>query len=492
MTSLPDLRPKLSRRRLLQSAAMLPAALRCSTAAEPADLRQSQLFLDDTWIEETSRLERVWMTAEIVPEPVLKPEAAWEGIQIVMFGSVFRMANEWRMYYLAYNRPEPALCCMATSQDGLHWERPDLHLVEYRGSRKNNILWLPVNGESTDGPTVLYEPADTAAPFKMLYYGYGGKRPTGEYVAFSKDGIQWTHRPEPVLTNTGDKTNLMAARDHRGRYVAYLRQKNMMKMYGARCVFRSESQDFIHWNEPELVLRPDLLDDPNTELYGMSVFPYAGMYLGLLERWYDHPDVIEVQLAWSRDGVSWRRPQVRRPFIGPTYPWNKGWNSCANTPPFRVGNQLWFYFGGRTAAHGREVPRSYGAIGLATTGIDQFAALRADFIEGRLITRPMAWPGGDLILTCTNTRYADAHPVSGGGEIAVEVRDESNLPIPEFSGDQKASHNVVSPRPWERAEPPVRWPGGRSLDALKGRRIRLVFRLRDARIFSFRARENAV
>src|SRR5581483_9017098 len=225
---MPRLLPQLSRRRLLQSAAAL-CAPPLRAAAEPLDLRQSQLFLDDAWIEETARLERVWAAAEIVPEPVLKPEAPWEGIQIVMFGSVFRMANEWRMYYLAYNRPQPALACMATSQDGLHWERPNLGLVEYGGNRRNNILWLPSDGESTDGPTVLHEPDDAAAPFKMLYYGYGGKRATGEYVAFSKDGIQWTRRPQPVLTSTGDKTNLMAARDHRGKYVAYLREKTMMQ-----------------------------------------------------------------------------------------------------------------------------------------------------------------------------------------------------------------------------------------------------------------------
>jgi len=468
---------------------MLPALPMRAAPTEPADLRHSQLFLDDTWIEETSRLERVWTTAEIVPEPVLKPEAPWEGVQIVMFGSVFRLGNEWRMYYTAYNRPEPALCCVATSTDGLHWERPNLGLVEYRGSRKNNILWLPQNGESNDGPTILHEPDDAAAPFKMLYYGYGGKRPRGEYVAFSKDGIRWEHRAEPVLTNTGDKTNLMGARDHRGRYVAYLRHRNMMQMYGARSVSRSESSDFIHWTEPALVLRPDMVDGPNTELYGMSVFPYAGMYVGLLERWYDHPDLIEVQLAWSHDGLAWQRPQVRSAFIGPTFPWNKGWNSCANTAPFRMGNQLWFYFGGRSEAHGRETPRSYGAIGLATAGVDQFAAIRADFSEGRLVTKPMTWPGGDLILTCTNTRYADAHPKSGGGTIAVEIRDESNLPIPDFSGERKARHDVVSPGPWEKDEPPVRWPGGRSVDELKGRRIRLVFLLRDARVFSFRAQE---
>src|SRR5690349_12980325 len=50
------------------------------------DLRQSQLFVDDTWIEETSRLERAWESAEIFPEPVLRPEKPWEGQQIVISG----------------------------------------------------------------------------------------------------------------------------------------------------------------------------------------------------------------------------------------------------------------------------------------------------------------------------------------------------------------------------------------------------------------------
>jgi hypothetical protein len=322
-----------------------------------------------------------------------------------------------------------------------------------------------------------------------MYYGFGGKRARGEYVAFSKDGIVWEHRPEPVLTSTGDRTNLMPVRDREGRYVAFLRHRDMMKRDLARTVWRSESRDFIHWTEPERILRPDLLDAPNTELYGMAAYPYEDLYLGMLECWYDTPDLIEVQLAWSRDGRQWQRPAARQPFLAARYPWNKGWNSCANTMPVRVGNQLWFYFGGRSAAHGRELPRSYGAIGLASTGVDQFAAIRADFSEGRLITKAMTWPGGDLILRCTNSRYPDAHPKSGGGTIAVEVRDESSAPIPGFAGEQRARHDVVSPEPWAKGEPPVRWPGGRSLSEFKGRRIRLVFLLRDARLFSFRAQE---
>jgi hypothetical protein len=451
------------------------------------DLRYSQLFLDDTWIEDTTRLKRMWNSAEILPEPVLRPEAPWEGTQIVMYGSVFKLNDEWRMYYGTYNPPQPSLFCLATSDDGIHWVRPKLNLVNFRGSKANNILWAPEAGEKQDCPTVCHDPQDLAAPFKMMYYASHGSQTAGEYVAFSKDGIVWKPQALPVLTNTGDRTNLMGTRDRAGKFVAYLRHRDMMKLYGARCVWRSESSDFLKWTDPELILRQDLLDDPNTELYGMTGFPYADLYLGMVERWRDNPDVIEVQLAWSHDGKQWQRPLERSTFISASFPWNKAWNTCASNAPIQLGNELLIYFGGRSGAHGKEFPRSYGAIGLATIVADRFAAIQADFVEGRLITRSMRWPGGDLVLNCSNTRYPESHPNSKGGSIRVEIWDADQRPIPEFSGENGAEHNVISPQSGQSKPRPVRWRGDRSLREMTGRTIRPVFFLRDARLFSFRA-----
>ncbi len=451
------------------------------------DLTQSQLFLDDTWIAESLRLERVWEDAEVFPEPVLIPDRPWEGWQVVMFGSVFRLQDQWRMYYMTYNLPKPSNFCLAFSDDGLHWKKPELGLVNYEGSKANNILWTPPEGENHDGQTVCYDAPDSKFPFKLMYYSFGGKRPAGEYVAFSRDGINWQHQSQPVLSNTGDRTNVMSTRDHRGKYVAYLRHKDMMKLYRARTVWRSESEDFVQWTDPQLILKPDLLDDPNTELYGMAAFPYSDLYLGMLERWYGNPDVIEIQLAWSHDGLLWDRPQCRKAFIGNTLPWSKSWISCANTAPVLEHNQLWFYFGGRSGAHHQEYAQSYGAIGLASISVDRFAAIRGDFKEGELLTKPMVWPGGDLVLNCTNTRYPKGHPAAGGGTIAIEIRDVNNHPVKEFSGEQKAFHNVVSPPFLNATLPPVRWPSNRSIKELAGQQIRLVFQLRDARLYSFRA-----
>ena len=65
-------------------AASQPQTRSFAANTENKDLRQPQLFLDDTWIEETYRLERSWEQAEIFPEPVLRPETAVDGYQIVI------------------------------------------------------------------------------------------------------------------------------------------------------------------------------------------------------------------------------------------------------------------------------------------------------------------------------------------------------------------------------------------------------------------------
>jgi hypothetical protein len=263
----------------------------------------------------------------------------------------------------------------------------------------------------------------------------------------------------------------------------------MYTLHGGRTVWSSRSDDFSHWSEPDVVLKPDLLDGANTELYGMAAFSYSDMYLGMLERWHGVPDVIDVQLAWSHDGARWQRPATRRAFIAPTVWWNHGWTTCASTPPIIVGNQLLFYFGGRRGAHGSDTYQRYGAVGLATLTVDRFAGIHADFKEGRLVTKPMLWPGGDLILNCEG-RYPEGHPSAGGGSIAVEVWDDNNRPVESFAGEHRARYDKASPdyAAGVPSESPVRWPGNHSLQELAGRRIRLAFLLRDARLYSFRAR----
>jgi hypothetical protein len=66
----------------------------------------------------------------------------------------------------------------------------------------------------------------------------------------------------------------------------------------------------------------------------------------------------------------------------------------------------------------------------------------------------------------------------GGGEMRVEVLDGESRPVDGFAGP------AAAPFGSNRALP-VRW-AERSLDALRGKTIRLRFVYRDAHLYSFR------
>jgi hypothetical protein len=68
-----------------------------------------------------------------------------------------------------------------------------------------------------------------------------------------------------------------------------------------RQIVRSESTDFINWSTPEIVIRhAHTFRDPQS--YGMPVFAYEGVYLGLIRSYRDPGNnTINVRLAISHD-----------------------------------------------------------------------------------------------------------------------------------------------------------------------------------------------
>ena len=446
-----------------------------------ADLTKSQLFLDDTWVAAQQRLQRCWYPAEVHPEPVLRPEAPWEGTALVLYGTVLQVGDSYRMYYATYNPPSQSLTCVAESADGLRWHRPVVGEIDYQGSKENNIVLAgPVH------PSVMHDPEDASAPFKLIWYQDGSI-----CGATSQDGYHWTRIDTPLLSPVGDVQNILLQQVD-GQYVLLAKPHESRQFHGARVVGMTKSVDFRHFPPLEIILQPDLIDAPAVEYYGMTAFPYASLYLGLLWRYNGLPDFIDMLLTWSYDLKDWELPTAREAFIGPAQPWNSMWSSSASGPPIQVGNHLWFYFGGRSRGHGQN-PLEYGAVGLASLTVDRFASLTAGHIEGRLVTQPMTWPGGELLLNASTTRHLDGHPTDGGGTLFVEVLDAAGQPVPGFTGSDRAEFAGNVPSRHYRKTPErvgkavLRWPEGRSLHALAGRQIKLAFSLRDAHIYSFSA-----
>ena len=74
---------------------------------------------------------------------------------------------------------------------------------------------------------------------------------------------------------TGDTHNNAFWDERLGKYVLITRF-----YLGERLVARSESRDFLHWEQPKLVLRSTLAEGRPRQTYCMPAFPYASGYLG--------------------------------------------------------------------------------------------------------------------------------------------------------------------------------------------------------------------
>ena len=84
----------------------------------------------------------------------------------------------------------------------------------------------------------------------------------------------------------------------------------------------ARTKDFRKWPAAKLTMHPDSQDDLDIAFYAHSYFPYPGRtdMHGMLTPIFHHMiGTMDVQIAFSRDGLVWQRPE-RKPIVtlGPT------------------------------------------------------------------------------------------------------------------------------------------------------------------------------
>ena len=470
---------------LLASASELPPPL-----DSPLGLRQ--LFLDDYIIARADNLARTLNQPTKHPDnPVLRGEHPWEALRVQVYGTALYDPGErlFKIWYLSIPRPadqtvtingqtrpgHATLLAYATSNDGLHWDKPGLGLVDFEASTANNLL-MP-EGYNIEGASILYEPRDPdpSRRYKAWYWDhgrgplvlhegvliYGEDERTGMYVAFSPDGIHWTpYEGNPVIKAYSDTGQCVLWDPGLQRYVAYGRLG-----FGRR-VARTESPDFIHWSEPQLVLEPDE-QDAGCQFYGIAVDLYQGLYIGLL--WIMSPEVnrlstLDVQLVSSRDGIHWNRVCDREVFLpnGPAGSFDAADIRTACRSVF-LDDRILIYYAGASGRHGSG---SHMEIGLATLRLDGWVSLDADARGGRLLTKTLRCRGGCLYL---NTDASQ-------GEVTVSICAPDETPLPGFERSLPVTADALNA--------PVTFPSGTDLQSLAGWPIRLLLHLRSAKLFS--------
>ena len=463
---------------------------------------QTQLFVDDLLIDRMDGLVKaLGRPAKLAENPLLKPDRPWEGYLILQPGSVIYDEEE-QIFKMWYNtiattaKPDvEQFLCYATSRDGIKWERPNLDLVAFKGSKANNILFK--YSKWTHSVIKDVHDPDAARRYKMAYWTTEQPGACGIWVTFSPDGIHWNDHPEnPVVpcSATGDTFSVMQHAETK-QYVLY----HKSKIRPIRKVARMVSDDFVHWRDSRLVLEPDEYDQPDTEFYGLSAFSYGGQYLGLLWVFHTYTQFIDVQLTSSRDGLTWDRSLHRRLLLPLGFMRNgySGSSFDSNmiypaTAPAIKEDELWLYYSGFANLHNEPSEEHTGQIGAAKLRLDGFVSLEATS-EGSVVTPPVRFEGSTLTVNAATRSFTSEtvgwKPVwkelftgvaDGQGFVRVEIQDESGNPISGYAADDCELIRG------DGVDLEVAWNGRNELGALAGRAVRLKFVLGNAGLYSFR------
>jgi hypothetical protein len=453
-----------------------------------------QLFVDDFLIAQTT-LRRVFHLAEYHPaNPVLVPDRPWEKQLTDMSGDATAAmpfsGGVWYdpadgLFKLFYMGGFMLTTCLATSRDGIHWDKPALTVepgtnVVLREGRERNRT-------AAAGSTVVWLDHDETNP-QRRYKLFAVIDPTPGVPVLtlrtSPDGIHWSP-PLAQSAPLGDRTTvfynpflkkwIQSRRDWRedwGRYRRYVEHLDPVELVQAR------PEEAVVWVGSDRLDPPRLELNVTPQLYTLDCVAYESLLLGAFSLWRgEAPDGTKRQdvcLGFSRDGFHWSRPD-RRPFLANAEcpdAWNWGYMHAAGGLCLVVGDKLHVYACGRSpvpgGARGTGGARVY-RTGLATLRRDGFAALEGGEAGGSLTTRPLLFSG----------RYLFVNAASAHGEIRVEALDEQGQPIAPFTAAACAPVGV------DRTRIAVVWADTDSLAPLAGRPVRFRFHVRRAALYSF-------
>ena len=92
-----------------------------------------------------------------------------DGRNLQFYGSVIRVGDELKMWYLGSSEQGVWRACYAVSKDGIKWEKPALGLVELTGNTRNNLVGF--ERKDVGALVLLHEPDDPDPDrrFKMIY-----------------------------------------------------------------------------------------------------------------------------------------------------------------------------------------------------------------------------------------------------------------------------------------------------------------------------------
>jgi len=378
------------------------------------------------------------------------------------------------------------------------------------------LLVQPENAELDYGPVFFDPSAPPEQRYKkvILEGKMSDRENAGLYIYYSPDRLSWTKVPERVFPYWPDGENSMMYDPALEKYVAYFRQwveRDPGKSYHdadplpLRTVGRLVVDDPLKpwvadwpdqtadlWGptnlpapgvEFEVVLACDEQDPPECDFYdhGIVRYPWADdVYLAfpvLYRHFPDEPDartndgLTDVQLATSRDGITWRR--FRGSYIRLGLEGSPD-GSCLYTSRTMVrdGDDIRQYYSGYPRSHGTTaaIAPNPSKPCMVVQRLDGFVSADAAYAGGELTTPLVVFDGDRLELN------VDASAV---GDARVEILGADGTPLAGFS---LADADMIYGNHLRKS---VTWAGSGNLSTLKGQPVRLRFVMRAAKLYAF-------
>jgi hypothetical protein len=438
------------------------------------------LLIDDYLIAESHGLARTVHPPAKHPDPVFHTTTGY-----VRYDPP---TQRFRMIYIEGPDKQYAV---VESPDGIDWVKPDLGLVEVDGSKHNNLIEGPKGhypGQFfDDGP----EATDPERRYKLAYFA----EHRGMSLAFSPDGLRFTAFPgNPVIPENaneipvGKPASLSVISDIINGCWDPLNQEYLIicKIWEGgypgepphapngycRVVGLTTSKDFVTWERPKIILRPDLRNGLE-EYYSFSPMIRGNLYIGCLRILRDDlPATVGgpvegigwTELVTSRDGLNWTRYQEKFLDCDPQagqFDHAMAW--CGEG--VLVGDQEYYFYSALLSGHktDRVVGRKTGLAILRKNGFVSRDAGR----DGGFLKTPLAvLPGARLTLNAVIR-----------GSLRVRLIDAAGKAWPGFDWKDCAElkgDSVALPVQWKTKQP---FP--------QGKRVSLEFKLKDGELYGF-------
>lgn len=494
------------------------------------------LFVDDHHIRNAYGLKRVFFPLEQDHQPILTDTDG----RYIGWGCAMLDGGKYRMWYHSVARVDHramaaagvygkgseigffpdrfqgaipatqlAMIGYAESDDGLKWLRPNLGLIEWQGSKDNNLLFDGSGpAKQFDGfvtgldsvSVVRDESADPSKRYKMINHWEsihcwddlvpGLNRPQelhdrfwshrAKYLTTSADGIHW----DPNITwikkaEGGDYCGVL--RDERnGQWLFADRPTVGLGVGYFRLAGLSASKDLYLWPEHlEQVMFPCAFEDfgHRYEHHGWTPFNYGDQDLAVLELSIGGQPILGI-LCSHRDGERWHILSYDTPLlqVGPKGAKDDTIVAVTRNAPFVVGDKLRFYYNGRSGSGDKPLER-FGGIFAAHLRLDGFAGMTVDPLALQRHKKPAALQTQMLRVTQNDLQLNIA---KHGQTAKVALLDDSLTAMPGYDIPD------CLPIGEDNVRATVRWKQRPDLSKIQGQDLHVLIQLEAGTIYSIR------